>query len=344
MNRIKNIKQLGMLVIFLLVGLGLQAQANEESEPQNQTAKEKKLAREFRKKKARLYSPNNKDKTPQKEAELYKEAAKIEEEVPGTYTYYLTAYKTSNDKTQAFDKLQKAYQLQPKNAEVLKEMVNYGETNNEPELKKEFIEKLASNHAYSQAVLDYDKNVLNSVPNNSILITNGDEDTYPTWIQQEIHAVNPTVLVWNIENLQDKKYRNRVFIQAGIPPLTTDKTTREIIDYILSNKRAGEVFLALTLPHDVLKKYSSNLYLTGLALKYTTSATNNMELLQHNWESNFVLNHQFDADKINKNYLLPMVFLYQYYQSKGETNKALELKNAIKKLAKAQNITNPLSN
>jgi len=345
MNHIKLLKYITLIIINIIISLSVSAQAGNEHEAKEESVNEKELSRKFKRSKKRLYSPNNKDITPSKVKILDSLATEIRLKAPGTFTYYITAYKTSTNKTEALDKLEMAYGLEPQNTEVLKEFVNYAELNNQVNLKNEFAQKLASNNAYSAAVLDYNKNVLNSVPNNTIVITNGDVDTYPVWIQQEIHAINPAVHIWNIENLQDKKYQNQVFKTTGIPIFSGTKTSREILNHILTNKPYGEVYLTLTLPHDILRKYSANLYLTGLALNYNTSTiNNNLNLLQHNWETKFDISHYLDDHLINKNYLLPMIQLYKHYDLNGEKDRASELKKAIKKLAKAQNISNPLSN
>ncbi|GAB2777652.1 hypothetical protein HNQ93_001769 [Hymenobacter luteus] len=65
--------------------------------------------------------------------------------------------------------------------------------------------------------VDYAKNVLNTLAPNAILITEGDNDTFPLWYAQEVEGVRPDVRVlvagylntdWYVEQLRQRSYQS----------------------------------------------------------------------------------------------------------------------------------------
>ena len=59
------------------------------------------------------------------------------------------------------------------------------------------LRRLLESGAVADEVMDYNYNVLISLEENAILITNGDNDTYPAWILTRILDVRPDVNIIN---------------------------------------------------------------------------------------------------------------------------------------------------
>lgn len=85
-------------------------------------------------------------------------------------------------------------------------------------------------------LLEYNENMLKSAPANAILITNGDNDTYPSWFLQE-KGVRQDIIILN-RSLANLKEYLRFLIKQGLPLALSDEQV-EIIkhDY---NKETGE--------------------------------------------------------------------------------------------------------
>ncbi len=74
--------------------------------------------------------------------------------------------------------------------------------------------------AISEEVMDYNYNVLAGLEENAILVTNGDNDTYPGWILTRLLDHRPDVSIVNRSLLNTSWYPLRV-IQEGVPRFVT---------------------------------------------------------------------------------------------------------------------------
>lgn len=89
-----------------------------------------------------------------------------------------------------------------------------------------------------QLLLDYNKNMLMSVPQNGILVTNGDNDTYPAWYLQGKGIRDDVIIVnWSLFNIAD----NAIYLKnKGLPIPLTDEEIRNIKP---RRKETGEILL-----------------------------------------------------------------------------------------------------
>jgi len=87
-------------------------------------------------------------------------------------------------------------------------------------------------------VMDYNYNILSSLAKNAILITNGDNDTYPGWILQNVLGVRPDIDIINRSLLNTDWYPVYV-LEQGAPQFINraelDKMRKEIADGLKMN-------------------------------------------------------------------------------------------------------------
>jgi hypothetical protein len=86
----------------------------------------------------------------------------------------------------------------------------------QPEIASKFIKKAK----YSREMIAYSKNILKSCPKDAILITYGDNDSYPIWYLQHQKGYRTDVQVLNMMQLLLARYihYNRKLIKIGTPP------------------------------------------------------------------------------------------------------------------------------
>lgn len=259
----------------------------------------------------------------------------MQEYIPHSYTFYYNNYRNQRHNTDYYSHLELAYDLQPDNADTYDEFVAYGELTDNKSIKKEFSQKLLDADVYSDAVLEYNWNTLNSCSDNSILITNGNVDTYPAWIQQEVFEVAPTVKVVNVDLLYNAAYCATTFEDLGVSSMEIDRDTDplKIIEHILDEEPAVATYVALTMPQEVLRKYSKSLFLTGLAMRYDPSGDfENLPHLAKNWDARFRKEHMRKPDPINKNYVMLLAILNNYYDDIGNIAARDEVRSLMRVL------------
>ena len=124
-----------------------------------------------------------------------------------------------------------------------------------------------------------------SLEPNAILFTNGNEDTYPCWIQQEVKNIRNDVTILNIDLLQNQHYRNKIYDKTGLKKTST--SVYELINQTTLNNPNKPIYIGLTVNPIVHKDLKNQLYITGLAFKYSKKTFNNVEQLVSNWEFRF---------------------------------------------------------
>jgi hypothetical protein len=240
----------------------------------------------------------------------------------------------------------KAYELDPTAVEMYPILMNiYEVLNNDKEKLKEISLrwKAAEDHTPNLKSLSY--NALMNTKKNSILITGGDNDTYPLWVAQHADQFRQDVHVWNIFLMTIPEYRNRIFSEMGIPKLEGENIEKSvIIEHIAKHK--GEHLLYF-FNKGIIAKDSTlyeKLYHVGLVYQYSEESFDNSALTVHHFENKFLLDHvKYDFyqskypsmdERHNYSYLPGLITLYQHYELIGNESKKRETKEIILRLAK----------
>ena len=279
--------------------------------------------------------------------------------IPNTFDYHYIAYWNEGTNPEMFPHLAKAYQLDPDRPETYDAFVSYYEMKRQLSEKEMFCKKLYDANEFSPALLNWNYNMLMSIEENALLFTHGDNDTYPGWILQAAKGIRPDVTILNIHLLQYADYYKRVLKELKLPeaPAFAENLERaERLQNILKHfmdHADRPVYLASTIGKKIREPFSDNLYLTGLAFKYSRAEFDNMAVLKNNVTHKFLMdylkvNFQNDVsqtviDHINTNYIPAFVMLYKHFKTGGEMNEANELKELIEKLAESGDIKDKIN-
>ena len=269
--------------------------------------------------------------------------------IPGTYEYYLLNYWNTHD-INDLTLIKKAYELKPHEPETYYPFIIYNEVNGSQTETDKWLKKLYHSRDISPSLLNYNYNVLMSLEQNAILITNGDNDTYPVWLLQYVHNLRKDVMVLNIsmaaidgylaiklknhhleldisglknKSKQDGEFSKKLFIENLRRKFT-------------ENYPEIPIYYALTVYEPFLESIKENLFVVGLAQRFSERRIDNTAIVKKHLDNNFRLDYlKYDwyreemlghkmMDRMNMNYVVPMIMLAEHYSSSGEEARARE--------------------
>lgn len=276
----------------------------------------------------------------------------MEKQIPESFEFnYLKWLNGGNDLKQ-LAYLEKAYAIDPNRAETYPDLVVAYELLQQKEKRDFFLKKWYETGEISPGYLYYNYNVLASLKQDAIVLTVGDNDTYPLWILQGVFGIRKDVTVINLSMLFLEDYQKSMAQQLKFDAINPNGSRekyedykKKIVEHIALNKAGKSTYTALTVDPDYTSGCEDKLYLIGLAYEYSKAKFDNIAVLRKNFEQVFALDYlhlKFVKDpaessllRAHANYLVPMITLYEHYQLSNETEKAGRLKNTILAIAKS---------
>jgi formylglycine-generating enzyme required for sulfatase activity len=267
--------------------------------------------------------------------------------IPNTYEYWVAKGWHDAFTTEAYEALKRAYALNPDQTEGLGLMQLYAEFTSDESSRKEFSKNLYTKKQISTALLNYSYNVLMSLQQGAVLITEGESTTAPLFVLQDVLNVRNDVIILNLEMLNSPDYVQHKFLAAGLNPIQVKSDVVNKSAWICSQlpqaNQNKNFYYALTVGKDNIQSIKEYLYVVGLASAHSSSSIDNVSLIKDNLEKKFMLdylqvnfNGESDSDAgraFSSNYLLPMILLHESYQKEGETEKAKSLRAIMEKIA-----------
>ena len=192
-------------------------------------------------------------------------------------------------------------------------------------------------------LLEFNENMLNSAPQNAILITNGDYDTYPAWYLQE-RGIRNDVMIVNRSLLNLKDYA-RYLMRAGLPlGLSDDELTRiehkkdddlvtisdQLMQFVMA-QGVRPVVLSTTIYQP--EKYGYPLKLSGLVYELLESdidVARTKHLLLEEFKFEVLFARPLDSVDVNlrnmiKNYAAIAYQLAAALEDSGEYSEAIDM-------------------
>ena len=278
--------------------------------------------------------------------------ADMEKKIPNSFEFNYLKWLNSGNDLKQFNYLEKAYAIDPNREETYPDFVSAYELKMMPEKRDEFAQKWYQKGNVSPGYLNYNYNVLMSLKPNAIVLTVGDNDTYPLWILQAQFGIRKDVQVINLSLLYITDYMKNIskamqfeFINAMESEENAKLYVNTIVKRIANNKLNRPVYTALTVDQKFTDPVSNELYLVGLAYEFSNEKIDNIALLKKNMEQNFALDYlkcQFYKDnaeasimQANGNYLVPMITMYEHYKLSNHNDEAQYWRNLIELVAKS---------
>lgn len=280
--------------------------------------------------------------------DLDKIAADAQKAIPKTFeSYFIMSYNLGQFSDSGSYYLLKAHELKPYSPKILDGLMTHFQFIQDKDNFQLAAKKSFESNEIPNGILNFNYNILMSLEKNAIVITNGDNDTYPMWVLQFGLGIRPDVLVINASMIQHDKYRDLLFANNSIPPLKLDTVNyneSQVTDFIVNNSNARPVYMSITLEQRYYETIKNSVYMVGLAFKYSKSDFDNMAVLRKNFENDFLLDYlkvtfendfsQSVVNQLNLNYFAVFYKLWEHYKLSGEIQKADKILDLAKQLAK----------
>lgn len=275
--------------------------------------------------------------------------------VPNSYEYNLAKWMHHGQNFAYLKHLKKADELGPNRTEHLSDMAGWGEIERDRQKRDKYCKLWLENGLVSPGLMYYNYNTLCGLKPNAIVLTFGDNDTYPLWLLQA-KGIRTDVTVINVYLFLIDDYRNKVMKELGtqykhFEALDTINAEQEykwfrtdMVKTLATNKKGYPVYMVVSCDDEYSQPIASDLYLTGLTYEYSTTTLDNIAVLKKNYEQVFALDYldkvfykdiSYDIVKrINLNYIIPFIKLYDHYKLSGDLQKANGVKEKLLHISK----------
>lgn len=289
---------------------------------------------------------------------IQKMILQMEQINPNSFEYHYIQWWDGGNEKSRFPHLEKAYQLRPNDPHIYSDLVAYYELMCDHDKVAYFMRKWGESQLMPPTYLEYHYNLLLSLEPNAILISGGDNDTYPVWMLQYVYNVRPDVLLLNVSLMSAPEYRQKMLTKYKLlknPDYFSNehfektpymKWANELLQALAQNQAGRPFYTAITLSPKYIEEFKDSLYLVGLANKYCEKRFDNLAELKRNWKQFRLdyLDQQFYIEKwasykenmaqLNLNYLPAIMLLYEHHQISDERQKAQEMLDLALKLGK----------
>lgn len=277
--------------------------------------------------------------TQQQQYDLQQIVEGVSTNIPGTFEYYYLSCWQHPLPDKPYEYILKAHEMSPERWEAYHSLMTHYELEGKRAQRSAYSQRWYDSGMVSPGLLNWNYNLLMSVPKEAVLLVQGDNDTYPIWVLQDVLQVQPRTAVFNVYLLAaDEDYRERAFQQLGIrTPLTLPiaedlgETAKAITQHI-ATYGTRSLYLSMGLAQQMGEALPGESYLAGLAYWQTEEPVDNTALLRQNVEQRFLTDqllhpiaHDRSAsvvDRMNWNYLPALSLLHRHYEASGSSDQA----------------------
>lgn len=294
----------------------------------------------------------------EKSQRQHQAVAEMEKAIPDSWAFHYATWWAGGNELERFPHLQRALELHPDYSILSDDFITYYELNGNAEKVKFFCKKWYETRAMAPSLLEYSYNVLMSLDSNAVIVTCGDNDTYPLWVLQNAKGIRPDVTVLNASLILNTDYLARVMKEKNLhadPKLldwsrfaTTpvESCQAEFFRSLTAGTPNRPIYFALTLDTAYTQLIREDLYTVGLANRYSSRRLDNVAIVERNWKKFHLdyLDLQFYNEAyrfnrqhlpmLNMNYITPAMLLYEHALLAGNDAEAARMQELIVSLGR----------
>lgn len=168
-----------------------------------------------------------------------------------------------------------AYKINPNHPDAWDDMLRHAYIQNDQSTLKIVAKKIIQEKKYSDRLIKYAKNVVASVGNNAILVTQGELDTAPLLaylVNSGKNIPNFICLDW----LKHTAYKTKVNNQYGVSASSGSFQSGDFMQNFQNQHPNSAIHFSLMMRSNLLQTHQSKLYLVGLTARYSSSTFDNI--------------------------------------------------------------------
>jgi hypothetical protein len=255
--------------------------------------------------------------------------------IPSTFYNNYILLKQNRNNNSSIQYLKNAQKIDPQNTLLITEAAWLAERSGNLTIRNQAISQLNKTGGISELSKLNATLIINAIPENSLLITNGEFDTYPIWFASE----NKNIYVVSLAMIADKSWLTKQLkswnSSITIPKGNIDEN--ELFEIVLSSEKP--VYTTLSLRKSLINKWSSNLFVCGNFTCLSNQTINNIDKLKSFYFNNplfeqLISKSSWQADTYAPsliNFLPGIKVLQQSNQlSNPEKQKLLQIEDKIK--------------
>jgi hypothetical protein len=269
-------------------------------------------------------------------ARLVDLAMDLNSTAPNSFEAHMANYYAQFPAPSAFQELELATLKGADREELLAPLlVNAARKDNTAELTAR-AKDMKANGRIAPSLYKVAEDILASLEPEAVIFAAGDMDAFPLWVEQFANGRQKDVLVVDERLLGDVAYRTRIWERTKAKGAVAAQA-----GFIgsLANATSRPVYLSLALGQQAMAPLKDRLYVTGLAMRWSSTPVDNMPLLEARWER---MRKPLDAGPLSKNYLVPGAVLLTHYRHIGDEARAARLELELRAMAKSLGATSNL--
>ena len=251
--------------------------------------------------------------------------------IQGTFSWNYMQLRNNRNNAAAQSYFINAAKLEPANALLPAEAAWLAERNGDAELRNKAIQSIKNNGTISAFQSVYSNWMLDVIPEGSLIVTNGEFDTYPIWEKQNAKKF----YVVSLAMIQDAAWLNRTLHNWDKSMQFKGNSESDFIAALLKSNKP--VFFSFTIRQELLTKYQSNLFPVGPLCKFSKKPTDNIQGLKQFYLDKSLLNYFTKSNWKNDKYaaiarnLLPGIIILEQSSLLNDAEKKdlLQLKKLI---------------